>query len=85
MGFSGDPLRAGGYGLFNQLQVSRAGRTFDAVAKSQNEFEVVEPSASQSKPTYSPPINPARPGIAMFMQVAAASPSAHIQTIDLYV
>lgn len=84
MGFSGDPLRAGGYGLFNQPQVSRAGRTFDAVAKSHNEFEVVETSASQSKQTYSPPLNPVRPGIAMFAQVAA-SPSSYIQRIDLYV
>lgn len=85
MGFSGDPLRAGGYGLFNQPQVNRAGRTFDAVAKSSNEFEVVEPSATHSKHTYSPPLSPVRPGIAMFQQVAAANPSPHIQSIDLYV
>ncbi|MEY4589212.1 MAG: hypothetical protein RL497_1288 [Pseudomonadota bacterium] len=89
MKLSAEQLQAKGfYRAPNAQAVGRSapapGRTFDAVAKSQSEFEVLEPAAAQSKNrSYSPPVSPVRTGAGLFQAVANMASS--VPVVDIYV
>ena len=54
MRLSAEHLQAQGFTHYRTSQVAGAGRTFDAVAKPGQEYEVSVSSSQTSKPSYSP-------------------------------
>lgn len=83
MKLSADQLQAKGFAYYRAPAAAGVGRTFDAVAKTQGDFEVVAPvSSSTASRSYSPPIAPVRGGANIFQAVADLRPSG--QAIDVY-
>jgi hypothetical protein len=84
MKLSAEQFQAKGFAYYRAPAAAGAGRTFEAVAKSHQDFEVQEVSSSQSTHTaYSPPVNPSRSGVGLFQSVANSTAARAI--IDLYV
>jgi hypothetical protein len=84
MRLSAEQLHAQGFAYYRAPNVPAAGRTFDAVAKSQSEFEVVaQVAAHGASRSYSPPVMHVRPGAGLFQAVADLAPA--VPVIDIYV
>ncbi|HEY6529065.1 MAG TPA: hypothetical protein VIZ65_10260 [Cellvibrionaceae bacterium] len=84
MRLSAEQLHAQGFAYYRAPNVPAAGRIFDAVAKSQSEFEVVgQVSSSGASRSYSPPVTQVRAGAGLFQAVANLAPS--VPVIDVYV